>query len=78
MTTYSLRSASPARTRADAVVVGVVAGDKGPRLWQTRDTGLPARITMPQEPFTLGTGVLPQRGGLRSESGLLIPGYDGD
>ena len=32
MTTYSLRSSSPAKTRADAVVVGVVAGDKGPRL----------------------------------------------
>ena len=32
MTSYSLRSASPAKTRADAVVVGVVAGDKGPRL----------------------------------------------
>ena len=32
MTTYSLRSASPAKTRADAVVVGVVAGEKGPRL----------------------------------------------
>ena len=31
-TTYTLRSASPAKTRADAVVVGVVAGDKGPRL----------------------------------------------
>ena len=32
MTTYSLRSASPAKTRADAVVVGVVAGPKGPVL----------------------------------------------
>ncbi|RYB92029.1 leucyl aminopeptidase [Nocardioides oleivorans] len=32
MTTYSLRSASPAKTRADAVVVGVVSGPKGPRL----------------------------------------------
>ncbi len=32
MTSYSLRSASPAKTRADAVVVGVVAGPKGPRL----------------------------------------------
>ena len=32
MTTYSLRSASPAKTRADAVVVGVVAGPKGPLL----------------------------------------------
>ena len=32
MTTYSLRSASPAKTRADAVVVGVVTGAKGPRL----------------------------------------------
>ena len=32
VTSYSLRSASPAKTRADAVVVGVVAGDKGPRL----------------------------------------------
>lgn len=32
MTSYSLRSASPAKTRADAVVVGVVAGPDGPRL----------------------------------------------
>ena len=32
VTTYSLRSASPAKTRADAVVVGVVAGPKGPEL----------------------------------------------
>ena len=37
MTTYSLRSASPAKTRADAVVVGVVAGDKGPRLCDAAD-----------------------------------------
>ena len=32
MTTYNLRSASPAKTRADAVVVGVVQPDKGVRL----------------------------------------------
>ncbi|PVG82029.1 leucyl aminopeptidase [Nocardioides gansuensis] len=32
MTTYTLRSASPAKTRADAVVVGVLAGDGGPEL----------------------------------------------
>ncbi len=32
VTTYALRSASPAKTRADAVVVGVVQSDKGPRL----------------------------------------------
>ena len=32
MTTYALRSASPARARVDAVVVGVVSGPKGPRL----------------------------------------------
>lgn len=32
MTTYTLRSANPAKTRADAVVVGVVSGPKGPRL----------------------------------------------
>jgi leucyl aminopeptidase len=32
MTTYHLRSASPAKTRADAVVVGVVKGDKGVEL----------------------------------------------
>ncbi|MGN0064057.1 MAG: leucyl aminopeptidase [Nocardioides sp.] len=30
--TYSLRAASPAKTRVDAVVVGVVSGDKGPHL----------------------------------------------
>ncbi|WP_210651491.1 leucyl aminopeptidase [Nocardioides sp. SYSU D00065] len=32
MTTYSLRSASPAKTKVDAVVVGVVADKAGPRL----------------------------------------------
>jgi len=30
VTSYAPRAASPAKTRADAVVVGVVAGDKGP------------------------------------------------
>ncbi|SEC96687.1 leucyl aminopeptidase [Nocardioides exalbidus] len=37
MTTYSLRSASPAKTRADAVVVGVVSGPKGPRLCEAAE-----------------------------------------
>ena len=32
VTTYTLRNASPAKTRADAVVVGVVQHDKGPRV----------------------------------------------
>ncbi len=32
MTTYTLRNASPARTRADAVVVGVLKTPKGPRV----------------------------------------------
>jgi leucyl aminopeptidase len=32
MTTYQLRHASPAKTRADAVVVGVLQTDKGPEL----------------------------------------------
>ncbi|MFL6003960.1 MAG: M17 family peptidase N-terminal domain-containing protein, partial [Nocardioides sp.] len=32
MTTYNLRSASPAKTHADAVVVGVVKADKGVEL----------------------------------------------
>lgn len=32
MTTYTLRSASPAKTKCDAVVVGVVQGAKGPEL----------------------------------------------
>jgi leucyl aminopeptidase len=32
VTTYTLRSASPAKTRADAVVVGVLQTDKGPEL----------------------------------------------
>ncbi|GAA5152271.1 leucyl aminopeptidase [Nocardioides marinquilinus] len=32
MTTYALRSASPAKTRADAVVVGVLRGPSGPTL----------------------------------------------
>ena len=50
--------------------------DKGKRLWQTRDTGLPARITMPQAPYTIGTGVIPERGGMRSETGLLVPGFE--
>jgi leucyl aminopeptidase len=31
-TSYSLRSASPAKTRADAVVVGVLSGEDGPTL----------------------------------------------
>jgi leucyl aminopeptidase len=37
VTTYSLRSASPAKTRADAVVVGVVAAANGPRLCDAAD-----------------------------------------
>ena len=32
VTTYNLRTASPAKTRADAVVVGIVQHDKGPRI----------------------------------------------
>ncbi|WP_121250868.1 leucyl aminopeptidase [Nocardioides ferulae] len=32
MTSYTLRNASPAKTRADAVVVGVLQSDKGPEL----------------------------------------------
>lgn len=32
MTTFNLRNASPAKTRADAVVVGVLQTDKGPRV----------------------------------------------
>ena len=32
MTTYTLRSASPAKTRADVVVVGVVSTTKGVEL----------------------------------------------
>ncbi len=32
MTTYNLRNASPAKTRADAVVVGIMQHDKGPRV----------------------------------------------
>ena len=37
MTSYSLRSSSPAKTRADAVVVGVVATSDGPRLCDAAD-----------------------------------------
>ena len=37
MTSYSLRTASPAKTRVDAVVVGVVGGPKGPRLCDAAD-----------------------------------------
>lgn len=37
MTSYSLRSSSPAKTRADAVVVGVVATTNGPRLCDAAD-----------------------------------------
>lgn len=37
MTSYSLRSASPAKTRADAVVVGVITGDKGPQLCEAAE-----------------------------------------
>ena len=32
MTTYTLRSANPAKTRCDAVVVGVLQSPKGPQL----------------------------------------------
>ncbi|WP_447646161.1 hypothetical protein [Nocardioides zeae] len=32
MTSYTLSKASPAKTRADAVVVGVVRAEQGPRL----------------------------------------------
>ncbi len=32
MTTYTLRNASPAKTRADAVVIGIVQDDKAPRV----------------------------------------------
>jgi leucyl aminopeptidase len=32
VTTYHLRTASPAKTRADAVVVGILKHDKGPRI----------------------------------------------
>jgi leucyl aminopeptidase len=32
VTTYHLRTASPAKTRADAVVVGIMKHDKGPRI----------------------------------------------
>ena len=48
--------------------------DRGKRLWQTRATGLPARIEMKQAPYVIGTGVLPDRGGLRDHSGVLRPG----
>ncbi len=37
MTSYTLRSSSPAKTRADAVVVGVVAGAKGPQLCEAAE-----------------------------------------
>lgn len=48
--------------------------DKGRRLWQTRATGLPSHIEMKQAPFTVGTGVVPESGGLRRETGMLLPG----
>lgn len=48
--------------------------DKGPRLWQTRDEGIPAHIAMKQAPYVIGTGVVPDRGGLRHETGVLVPG----
>lgn len=48
--------------------------DKGGRLWQTRRSGLPARIEMNQAPYTVGTGVVPDQGGLRLETGMLLPG----
>lgn len=47
---------------------------KGPRLWQTRDEGIPRRIKMRQAPFVIGTGVVPDRGGIRQETGTLRPG----
>jgi leucyl aminopeptidase len=36
-TTYALRAASPAKTRADVVVVGVLSADDGPRLCSAAD-----------------------------------------
>jgi len=47
--------------------------NRGPRLWQTRDDGIPARIEMKQAPFVIGTGVVPERGGMRHETGVLVP-----
>jgi hypothetical protein len=48
--------------------------DRGPRLWQTRDEGIPAKISMKQAPYVIGTGVVPDHGGMRRETGTLLPG----
>jgi 3',5'-cyclic AMP phosphodiesterase CpdA len=46
----------------------------GPLLWQTRANGLPGQIEMREPPSTIGTGVVPDTGGLRLETGILVPG----
>ena len=55
VTSYALRSASPAKTRADAVVVGVVAGPKGPRLCDAA-ADVDAGVRPPAAPVPLHDG----------------------
>jgi hypothetical protein len=45
----------------------------GSRLWETRKRGLPKQLELRGAPYTIGTAVLPDAGGLRLESGLLVP-----
>lgn len=43
----------------------------GQRLWETRRPGLPSRVALQGEPFTIGTGILLPDGDLTRQSGLL-------
>jgi hypothetical protein len=59
-------------TLRDYVVRDREAAD-GTRLWETHRTGMPEHIEVLHRPFTLGTGVLSDSGGLQDESGVLVP-----
>ncbi len=45
----------------------------GTRLWETVREGMPRHIEVRNQPFSLGTGVLRNAGGLSNASGLLVP-----
>jgi len=43
----------------------------GTRLWETRRRGLPKLLEVADQPFTIGTALLPHDGDLESASGVL-------
>lgn len=45
----------------------------GVRLWETRPAGMPARLRVDPDPFTIGTGILLPDGDLTRQSGILEP-----